>query len=73
VKKASQTEKILKYLKRGGTLTSLKALRMFGCLRLAARIYDIREMGHNVVAWLARTPGPDGSESRVWTYGFKVA
>lgn len=42
----TQNEKILKHLKAGGTITSLKALREFGCMRLASRIYDLRRKGH---------------------------
>lgn len=44
----SQREKILKWLLSGKTLTSLQAILRFGCLRLPARIYEIRDMGHNV-------------------------
>jgi hypothetical protein len=39
----SQTDKIVDYLKNGGTLTSLDALRMFGCFRLASRISEIKQ------------------------------
>lgn len=39
----SQNKKILDYLKKGNRLTSLEALNMFGCMRLASRISDIRK------------------------------
>lgn len=39
---ASQNAKILAHLQGGGRITSLEALRMFGCLRLASRIADLR-------------------------------
>ena len=39
----SQNKRILDYLKKGNRLTSLEALRMFGCMRLASRISDIRK------------------------------
>ncbi|MDD5358392.1 MAG: helix-turn-helix domain-containing protein [Candidatus Nanoarchaeia archaeon] len=39
---------ILEYLKKGGKLTPLKALRRFNCLRLGARIYDLRAKGHPI-------------------------
>jgi hypothetical protein len=42
MKKKSQNERILAYLKTGKTLTPLNAFRMFGCFRLAARIWDLR-------------------------------
>lgn len=40
--RASQNAKILAHLQGGGRITSLEALRMFGCLRLASRIADLR-------------------------------
>ena len=39
----SQNKRILDYLKKGNRLTSLEALNMFGCMRLASRISDIRK------------------------------
>ena len=47
-KTASQTSKILKHLQRGWSLTPIQALSKFGCNRLAARIRDLREMGHPI-------------------------
>lgn len=41
----SQLNRIESHLKKGKTLTSLQALQKFGCLRLAARIYDLRLKG----------------------------
>lgn len=40
--KKTHNEKIKGYLLKGNTLTSLQALKLFGCARLAARIYDLR-------------------------------
>ena len=39
----SQNKRILGYLMKGNRLTSLEALSMFGCMRLASRISDIRK------------------------------
>ena len=56
--KISQKIKILEYLKEGGELTALKALNLFGCLRLAARIADIREMGYEIQRdWMETADG----------------
>jgi hypothetical protein len=38
----SQTTQILNHLKEGNTLSPLEALDMFGCLRLGARIWELR-------------------------------
>jgi hypothetical protein len=36
---------VLTYLKSGKTLTPLEALNMFGCFRLASRIYELKDAG----------------------------
>lgn len=41
-KTASQTDLILQYMREGNSITPLEALKKFGCLRLGARIHDIR-------------------------------
>lgn len=46
----SQREQVLKYLQRGRTLTHLAAFRLFGVNRLAARVHDLRELGHPIKA-----------------------
>ena len=44
----SQNKRILAYLKSGRKLTPLEALYEFGCLRLGARIYDLRAQGEMI-------------------------
>lgn len=44
----SQVKMIVAYLEEGNTITSLEALKLFGCLRLASRICDIRERGYDI-------------------------
>lgn len=39
---------IRKHLEDGDTLTALDALNLFGCLRLAARISDLRKLGLDI-------------------------
>lgn len=41
----SQEKEIIKFLMGGGSLTPLKALNMFNCLRLSARIFNLRGKG----------------------------
>lgn len=41
----SQTDAILDYLRKGGSLTPKDALEQFGCGRLASRIFEIRKRG----------------------------
>lgn len=42
----SQNKAILKAFKRGKSLTPLDALALCGCMRLAARVYDLKQVGH---------------------------
>ena len=44
----TQNQKVLAYLKEGKTLTPMDALKMFGCFRLAGRIYDLRQLGWHI-------------------------
>jgi len=41
----SQTEGILKYLQRGRSLTPKSADHLFNCMRLGARIYELKRRG----------------------------
>jgi hypothetical protein len=44
----SQNNRILAYLRQGHSLTPLVALRLFGCFRLAARAWDLRQAGYKI-------------------------
>jgi hypothetical protein len=48
MKMESQNKRILEHLILGRTLTSLEALSLFGSLRLAARISDLRNAGNTI-------------------------
>ena len=52
----SQEKRILKYLQRGKSLTPLGALRLFDCLRLGARIYDLRMLGYKIITKMRKVP-----------------
>ena len=41
----TQRKEILRYMRERGSITPLEALQHFGCLRLAARILELREEG----------------------------
>jgi hypothetical protein len=42
----SQCDMILDAMQRGESISALAALRQFGCFRLAARINDLKRLGH---------------------------
>lgn len=43
----SQKDRILNHLKRR-PLTPLQALNLYDCLRLGARVYELRNQGHQI-------------------------
>ena len=40
-----QAKRVLKYLQSGYTITGLQALKLFGCMRLASRISEMKKEG----------------------------
>jgi hypothetical protein len=46
----SQNELILDHFLSGKTLTPMKALHVYGCTRLAARVYELKRRGHDIQA-----------------------
>jgi len=41
----AQYQRILEHLQSGGKITPLQAFEKFGCLRLGARIYEMKQNG----------------------------
>lgn len=44
----TQNAQILAHLKTGKSITPLDALKLYGCFRLGARIFELRQDGHNI-------------------------
>jgi len=62
----SQSEKILAHLKQGKTLTPLQALTQFHCLRLGARILELRQAGYRIATeWRTLSSGKRIAEYRM--------
>ena len=47
-RRPTQANRILRYLEAGNRLTALEALERFQCLRLAARIHELRDAGWQI-------------------------
>lgn len=62
---STQTEQILNHLLAGKHLTALEALQRFGCLRLAARIGDLKKEGHEIKS--TRVELPNGKSVASYT------
>ncbi len=52
----TQNDQILKHLKKG-PITPMEALTDYGCFRLAARINDLKNAGHNIVMHMVEENG----------------
>jgi coenzyme F420-reducing hydrogenase alpha subunit len=46
--KMNQTQMILKHLQKNKGITSMEAISEYGITRLASRIHELRESGHNI-------------------------
>lgn len=46
--KATQCDRVLQYMINFGSISQLDALSDLGCMRLAARISDLRERGYSI-------------------------
>jgi hypothetical protein len=47
-RKHSQCEQILGHLRLHGSITPLVAFKKYGCMRLGARIWDLKKNGHSI-------------------------
>ena len=47
--KQPQNQQILEYLQSGAEITQKECIRLFDCYRLAARIKDLRNLGHDII------------------------
>lgn len=63
-----QTEQILDYMRTYGAITPLEALKDCGCMRLAARISDLRKAGHNITSRKVAVIRRDGSKAFIERY-----
>ncbi len=44
-------------MEHGNAITHMEALTLFGCARLAARIEDLRKLGHNIITETVKKNG----------------
>ena len=68
----SQTDEILNYLQAGNVLTPLEALRKFNCLRLGARIYDLRQQGYVINSFMITDDQTGKRYARYRLYGKQI-
>lgn len=68
---ASQADLILDHLKKGHTITQREAARLFGCFRLSARIYDLKDRGNDIRSTMVTKKNRNGSVTNFSRYYLK--
>ena len=68
-----QTDKILLYMQTEGEITPLDALPEFNCMRLAARISDLRKAGHKIGRRIEKGTNRFGETVHYAVYWLEVA
>ena len=63
----SQSNDIISHLQSVGPLTSLQALVLFGCFRLAARINELQREGYPVESKMIHLPSGKRVAQYSWT------
>ena len=57
-----QTARVLDYIDRFGSITALEVMRDLGIMRLASRVFELREMGYKIIGkveiWMNRFNEP---------------
>ena len=64
----AQSKQILDYMRINGSITPMEALNLFGCMRLGARIYDLKAEGHKIITIMTIGEKASGRPSRFARY-----
>ncbi|CAB5155952.1 Helix-turn-helix domain containing protein [uncultured Caudovirales phage] len=64
----TQNDKVLQHISREGSISQLEAWNCLKISRLAARVNDLRGMGHPIVSTMVDTVNMAGSRVKVARY-----
>ena len=64
----TQTQQILNHLQEQGSITPLEAMQEYGCMRLGARIYDLKAAGWPITSIIERSVNRFGRENKYAMY-----
>lgn len=67
----TQTGRILRHLNDYGSITPLEAMEQYGIMRLGARIWDIKQLGYNVVTMIEKAINRYGEPVHYARYALK--
>lgn len=68
---SSQRLQILQHLQEHGSITSMEAIKLYGCTRLSGRIFDLRRAGYDIAVVMTEGTTRSGSHCRFATYIYK--
>lgn len=60
----THSEMILAYIEQHGSITPMEALEQLGCMRLGARIYDLKRQGYDIKAEMENGVNRRGEKCR---------
>lgn len=63
-----QTERILQYMRDFGSITQLEAIRDISCMRLGARIFDLKREGYEIKKEMETSKNRYGEETSYARY-----
>ncbi len=66
--KPKQAERVLNYIREFGGITQFEALRDLGVMRLASRISELRQQGHNITSKYESVKNRCGETSHIKRY-----
>ena len=69
--KTTQCDRILQHLKSKGSITSMEAFEQYGITRLSGRIFDLREMGYDIVTMRVEGINRYGEPTQFARYCFR--
>lgn len=71
--KATQTDRVLAYIREFGSITQLEALRDLGVFRLASRISDLKRQGYSITGKMESVKNRYGENCYIKRYSERVS
>jgi hypothetical protein len=68
----TQCARVLSHLEGGETLTALEALNKYGIMRLATRVFELKQLGYPIKTTFKSVINRYGEEVRVAVYSLKI-
>ncbi len=68
----TQKERVLRHLAQFKTITPIEAMRDYGCMRLGARCYDLKEEGWPVTSTIKRGTNRFGEPTHWAEYSLDI-